>query len=236
MLRIKFAALLPALLIIGTQVLADEPGQRPSRPRADQYPPQQQEQQEPAYDPSQQYYCDGVCDQAPMPYPPAILAPVPLPPPVILAPLPPPVIAPYPPPVLPPIYGPRPTPYGHGYGRPGFGYGRPGYGYGRPGMGGPGYGYGRPGFGRPGYGPRPTPYGAGGAQFRRMSMGGGCEIQRGNNGEVVVLSTDGMVLYSDRSVHAEANAAAMKAYYERPKFEFCADTNFSAPRTTEQDI
>lgn len=201
------------LALATVNAFADAPGrepQRPSQPPPLEQPQEQQPVEQPPreeyFDPGQQYYCVEACEVPPMPYPPLVVVPVP-PPRVYVRPY-------YAPPVR-PYYSPPVRPYAYPV-RP---YAPPVRPY-RPAYPVP-HGYGRPGFGRPGYGygPRPMPYG-GRPAFRRMSAQG-CEVQQNNNGEFVVLSIIGDVIYQDSSKHAEINAEAMKTYYEKSDFGLC---------------
>lgn len=227
----KMSLILPAALLMSAGAFADETGSQPPR-RQQQQQQQDQDQnqdqgqgqyqgqyqgpqapcgqcgyQQPMYNPSMNYYCGPQCGPPVLPFPPPIaIEPYPIYP------------TPYygPPPaylpggnIYPPMYGQGPV-YGRGpyYGRGGMGFRPPFYGN-----------RGRVGHGRPG--------------FRRMSLSG-CEVQQGNNGEAVVLSSEGNVLYSDRSSHALENADAMKSYYLKSDTGLCIDA--SAPATKTQDI
>ena len=181
-------------LVVGFTALADEPGPKAKKKKA---PPAQ------SYDYDEQDQQPAPIEEQQPPLDPSRqyycntgCAQAPLPPPVYMTPVPPPIIYAVPRPVY-PFYPAPPILPPWGGPRP-MPYGGGGHWHG---------------------GPRPMPYGG----FRRMSLGVGCEIQRGNNGEVVVLSNQDAVIYLDKSADAERNAQIMKAYYEKSDFGLCDD-------------
>jgi hypothetical protein len=66
--------------------------------------------------------------------------------------------------------------------------------------------------------PRP----GGPVHFGRISARAGCEVQQGNNGVFVVLSSLDQIIYQDDSGHAAQNADYMRAYYENSKTGLCS--------------
>jgi len=143
------------------------------------------------FDPGSQYMCGPQCAPITLPYQGPILQPVPLPPPA-------------------PIFVPTPLPYSYVAPTPPI-YINPGYPiYPHP------YWGGRRFFGRPAWGGRFMP------RFRRhISLTDGCTVQQNNNGEFVVLSSAGQVIFRNSSEHAEDYAKFMKAKYENASTGLC---------------